>query len=592
MSDTEAEDVDTWIDKGHELSKLEKYEEALRAFDKTLEINPENVVAWIFKGISLCNLEKDEESLEAFNRALNIDPKNSFALLIKGVTLNNLKKSKEALEVFNETLETDPKNIDAWRGKGSLLSILDRYEEALEVFNRALDIDSENAEIWRQKGLALYYLYKHEESLEAFNRALDIDSENSFVWLAKGDLFSSLGIYDNALKNYIKAISIDPKISLAWTNKAAILFNLKKYAECKEALEQALKLDPNDIDIYNNLAEYYLFFGDLKNASIYVKKALLIDKEDAFSLGLKGKIKIEEQDYSASTRCFKKAISSDLRNPVYLLWDTYAKYLMAELEFASDEKKYQDMILAIIRELEKVDKCNPLECNNGFKTISCWFLKFSTNWFKNLATYILKFIKGALIFLDISEELTVKLLEVINPPLIKLESTKIIAYNYYFLGCFYYKINDYFTAVEYLKKCNHSNPDSTIRKSCREILNSIWNNKIRPSIWSWWLYSPLNCWFKRVSFLVLILSLFGILLPTQADALYGTSFFSSINWKDNTIPLTFLTLIILYILASPNIQHFKGSQIEIEVRPPPAFELTPSLIEKKLKDLESVSRSQ
>jgi hypothetical protein len=63
------------------------------------------------------------------------------------------------------------------------------------------------------------------------------------------------------------------------------------------------------------------------------------------------------------------------------------------------------------------------------------------------------------------------------------------------------------------------------------------------------------------------------------------SFFTLISWEGNAISLTFLVLIIVFILGSPNIQHIKGSQIEIEVRPPPIFELTPSLIEKKLKNL-------
>ena len=182
----------------------------------------------------------------------------------------------------------------------------------------------------------------------------------------------------------------------------------------------------------------------------------------------------------------------------------------------------------------------------------------------------------------------------------KLESPKIIAYNYYFLGCFHYKINDYFTAIDYFQNCRKLTPDSKLEKSANKILNNIWNNKVRPSIWEWWLDSPSHTWFKRVSFLILVSSLFGILLPSQASELvallpsqaselFAGSFFS-IDWNKNATPLTFLTLIVIFILVSPNIQHFKSSQIEIELRPPSAFELTPSLIEKKLKDLESISR--
>ena len=64
------------------------------------------------------------------------------------------------------------------------------------------------------------------------------------------------------------------------------------------------------------------------------------------------------------------------------------------------------------------------------------------------------------------------------------------------------------------------------------------------------------------------------------------TFFSSVNWQEDTISLTFLAFVIIFALGSPYIQHLKSSQIEVEIRPPPTFELIPSLIEKKLKELE------
>jgi hypothetical protein len=299
------------------------------------------------------------------------------------------------------------------------------------------------------------------------------------------------------------------------------------------------------------------------------------------------------------------------------MWNSYAKYLNAELEFSLDEKRYQDTILAIIRELEKVDTCISQEHKINFK-MNKYQLKYSI-------VYVITFTKRILIYLNLNENLTIRLLKRMNSLLTKLESPKIIAYNYYFLGCFYYKVNDYFTAVNYLKKCTNLNSDSDIKKSAQEVLENIWNSKIRHSIWKWWLYSPINFWFKRVSFATLIFALFGILLPSLASKLIFSAydsilklivesqlvlnypivksvmsiiafvtfslgeFFSSINWQENTISLTFLTLIIIFILGSPVIQHFKGSDIEIEIRSPPALELTPSLIEKKLKNLESNS---
>jgi tetratricopeptide (TPR) repeat protein len=404
------------------------------------------------------------------------------------------------------------------------------------------------------------------------------------LWIDKCNIFFQLEAYSHALKSYEKAIFIEPKNSTAWKFKGITLYYLDRYTECQEALEQALYLSPKDDEIHIAVAEYYLIFGDIKSAYKHIEDALSVNEENAVSLYIKGKIKIEEQDYATSLRCFRKAISLDLRNPKYLLWDAYTKYLMAELEFGYDEKKYQDMVLAIIRELEKIGNCNSIEHYSNFKMFLSWFFKIIPRWFRNLVIDLANFMKEMTICANISEKQTVRFLEIVNSILTELESKQIIAYNYYFLGCFYYKVNDYYTAVEYLRKSNSITSDSTIKNSAREILNNVWNNKIRPSIWRWWLFSPLNPWVKRVTFAILVFSLFGILLPSQVSGLPIGSFFSTIDWKENSIPLTFVTLIILFILASPNVQNFKGSQIEIEIRPPPAFELTPSLIERNLNE--------
>jgi len=484
----------------------------------------------------------------------------------------------------------------------------------MEAYEKIITFEPEKVNDWLNKAWILWTWGEYKKSLESYEKALEIEPNNTDAWIRKGDFLSYLGIYNNALKIYDKIIAISPKNTHVWISKGITLYNVKKYTKCLNVLEQAFDLDPKNTKICNLLAEYYLMFGDTVNASKYAENALLIDKNNAASLYIKGKIKIEEQDYTTSINYFKKAISFNLKNPRYRLWNSYAKYLMAESELASDEKKYQDTILAIIRELEKVDICNFPEYKTNVKIIPCSF--------KNLVIYLLKLTKRAIIHVDIDEKLTVKLLEIINPLLTKFENPIIIGYNYYFLGCFYYKINDYFTAIDYLSKCKNLTSDSKMEKLASETLDNIWNNKIRPSIWKWWLYSPVNCWTRRIPFVILVSSLVGILLPSIASKIinyssihlsnlfvyipfayfptiesiiltivsYLNSFFSTIDWNKNTTPLTFLTLIILFILLSPNIQHFKGSQFEIEVRPPLVFELSPSLIEKKLNDLEYTLR--
>ena len=51
-----------------------KDEEALKYFDKALEIDPENVAAWNNKCVAFYRLGKNEEALKCIDKALEIDP--------------------------------------------------------------------------------------------------------------------------------------------------------------------------------------------------------------------------------------------------------------------------------------------------------------------------------------------------------------------------------------------------------------------------------------------------------------------------------------------------------------------------------------
>jgi len=58
-----------WFDKGADLSNQSKYDEAVRALDKAIEINPQYAEAWAKKGNAFAAQGKYNEALQASEKA-------------------------------------------------------------------------------------------------------------------------------------------------------------------------------------------------------------------------------------------------------------------------------------------------------------------------------------------------------------------------------------------------------------------------------------------------------------------------------------------------------------------------------------------
>lgn len=103
--------------RGYILNELQRYEEALECFDKTLELNPDYASAWHNKGYTLHKLGRLSEAIECYKKRLELAPSNRYIWNKTGFILNDLQKYEEALEYFNRALELNPKYVSAWHNK-------------------------------------------------------------------------------------------------------------------------------------------------------------------------------------------------------------------------------------------------------------------------------------------------------------------------------------------------------------------------------------------------------------------------------------------------------------------------------------------
>ena len=62
-----------WIYKGNALYNQHKYDEAIQAYDKAIEIDPDTCTAWNNKGIAFDDVGKYDEATQAYDKAIKMD---------------------------------------------------------------------------------------------------------------------------------------------------------------------------------------------------------------------------------------------------------------------------------------------------------------------------------------------------------------------------------------------------------------------------------------------------------------------------------------------------------------------------------------
>ncbi len=100
-----------------------KYDTALQAFDKAIEIDPQYVEAWAGMGWSLYGSGKYYEALQAYNMALELNPNyadawagTGFALLALRYLAPPIDVVDRATAAFDRAIALDPNYGMAWLG--------------------------------------------------------------------------------------------------------------------------------------------------------------------------------------------------------------------------------------------------------------------------------------------------------------------------------------------------------------------------------------------------------------------------------------------------------------------------------------------
>jgi tetratricopeptide (TPR) repeat protein/SAM-dependent methyltransferase len=169
----EAEFVEVF-NKGMELQKSGKLEEAVTAFRKALALNPNHPVVFNNLAAVLASRGELEEALALYRKALAVDPALAFTYSNMSDTLTRLGRYDEALAAATRASVLDPSSPDAHNNVGSALLEVARFDEAIVALEKSLALKPDFAFAHSNIGNAMRGLGRLDEAITAFEKAVEL----------------------------------------------------------------------------------------------------------------------------------------------------------------------------------------------------------------------------------------------------------------------------------------------------------------------------------------------------------------------------------------------------------------------------------
>ncbi len=173
-------DAASALTEGNRLFDINKTDEAIAAYKKAVEMDPDLGEAWFKLGIAYALIER-EEKLRAQNEETEYSPTPTPEKPEKQPTRtkDSEKAFEKAVKAYKKQLDANPKDDVAYFNLGRAYDKLDEDEDALKALREAVKLKPESTEYQTGLGAILSKLAKYDEAVKVLKKALELDPENA-----------------------------------------------------------------------------------------------------------------------------------------------------------------------------------------------------------------------------------------------------------------------------------------------------------------------------------------------------------------------------------------------------------------------------
>lgn len=262
------EDFETMNYLADACSAANRYEEALEAASRMVEMEPENVSALLTRVGVLFMLDRDAEVVADCMRAIEIDVSNHVAWFLMAKAKRTTGDLLGAVGDLTRAIALKDDFTDAYLLRAELLRDMQQPKDALPDAEKAVALAEEEETVYLMRGTVHEALGETDAAAEDYQHALDLNPFNEEACIRKGALLIAKGLTDDAIALFDEAIEMRPDFARAYAERGRAK-NIKGDKDgAFEDLKKSIELNP-DGEMAKRIEGEHCNFDNLYKGGIF-----------------------------------------------------------------------------------------------------------------------------------------------------------------------------------------------------------------------------------------------------------------------------------------------------------------------------------
>ncbi|MEQ9235725.1 tetratricopeptide repeat protein [Coleofasciculus sp. E2-BRE-01] len=129
------------FNQGNKFIEKQQYDDAIAAYDKAIQLNPNVYQAWYNRGLCLAELHQFKEAITSYQKAIKIKPDFYQAWNSLGNAFYHSHQYTEAITAYDHALQLEPNLADTWYNRACCRALQGYVDLAIDSLKQAIEIN-------------------------------------------------------------------------------------------------------------------------------------------------------------------------------------------------------------------------------------------------------------------------------------------------------------------------------------------------------------------------------------------------------------------------------------------------------------------